>query len=85
MESSASEAYEKLVVALVAPMLERRDELDVQIARRGGAYAISYTCNPSETGRLIGNRGETVRAVRTLAEFAAGRRGDRVAVDVREG
>lgn len=84
MSTTDSAFYETLIVGLVAPMLERPDDLDITISRRGNGIGLSYTCNPSETGRLIGNRGETVRAVRSLVDFVAGRRGDRVVVDVRD-
>jgi predicted RNA-binding protein YlqC (UPF0109 family) len=84
MESTASEFYEALVTALVAPMLERPDDLDVVINRRGNSLSIACGVHPSETGRVVGTRGETVRALRAVVDFAAARRADRVVLDVRD-
>ena len=46
-----------------------------------GSVRVELTTAPGDLGRLIGRRGRTAAAVRTLAEIASERDGPRVAVD----
>lgn len=70
------------VVEVIARALVDHPE-SVRIEERvdHGSVRVELTTRPGDLGRLIGRRGRTASAVRTLAELAAERDGLLVAVD----
>ena len=70
------------VVEVVARALVD-DPQSVRVEERvdRGSVRVELTTGPGDLGRLIGRRGRTASAVRTLAEIASERDGLRVAVD----
>ena len=75
--SRAREVVEVIARALVD------DPQSVRVAERvdRGSVHVELATRPGDLGRLIGRRGRTASAVRTLAEIASERDGLRVAVD----
>ena len=79
--SRAREVVEVIAKALVDHPGSVRVEERVD---RGGVR-IEVTTRPGDLGKLIGRRGRTASAVRTLAELASERDGASVAVDFLDG
>lgn len=75
--SRARDVVEVIARALVDhPQSVRVEERDDR-----GSVRVELATRPGDLGRLIGRRGRTASAVRTLAEIASERDGLRVAVD----
>lgn len=70
-----------VVEAIAKALVDHPESVRVEERVDGGGVRIELTTRPGELGRLIGRRGRTASAVRTLAEIAAERDGLRVAVD----
>ena len=70
-----------VVAAVARALVDHPDSVRVEERVDGGDVRVELTARPGELGRLIGRRGRTASAVRTLAEIAAERDGLRVAVD----
>ncbi len=75
--SRARDVVEVIAKALVD------DPQAVRVEERvdDGDVCVELTSRPGDLGRLIGRRGRTASAVRTLAEIASERDGLRVTVD----
>jgi predicted RNA-binding protein YlqC (UPF0109 family) len=73
-----------IIERLVAPLLSQPDGLKITSRSRDTATILSVRVAPEDGGRLIGRGGETVRAIRTLADYAARRAGATVQVEVQD-
>lgn len=72
MSATTSVRWEELIQSLLVPMLGHPDALAVTIdTPPAGGLAIRVSVHPDDTGRVIGSKGSTVAAVRSLIEFAA--------------
>lgn len=83
MSDSETTPWEQLAKALVTPMVEHPDvvEVDVKLASAGDV-SVRVKVHPDDTGRVIGRGGSTVSALRTLVEFAAVRSGTSATFDI---
>ena len=75
--SRARDVVEVIAKALV----DHPDSVQVDERVERGGVRIELTTRSGDLGKLIGRRGRTASAVRTLAEIAAERDGMRAAVD----
>lgn len=75
--SRARDVVEVIAKALV----DHPDSVQVGERVERGGVRIELTTRSGDLGKLIGRRGRTASAVRTLAEIAAERDGMRAAVD----
>lgn len=75
--SRAREVVEFVAKALV----DHPESVRVEERVDRGGVRIELTTRPGDLGKLIGRRGRTASAVRTLADIAAERDGVRAAVD----
>jgi len=85
MTDDTWETYEELVGRVVTPLVEFPDQLVVTTSSREDVVLIELQVNPSDSGRVIGKGGETIRAIRTLIELSATRRGARAHFELRDG
>ncbi|MFC1284884.1 KH domain-containing protein [Bacillus paralicheniformis] len=62
---------EELIVSLVKPLVDHPD--DVQVFREGNPERTMFrlSVNREDTGKIIGKKGRTARAIRSVV-FAAG-------------
>lgn len=56
-------------------------EIDHELRRRGGTI-LRLTVAPDDMGRVIGRRGRTAQAIRTVVRVAAAKAGEDVIVDI---
>lgn len=71
-----------LVEYIAANLVEDAEQVEVHSRRAGSNLYIDLTAAPGDIGRLIGRRGRTAQAIRTVARVAAARQGLRVNVDI---
>lgn len=72
MSANTSVRWEELVQSLLVPMLGHPDALAVTLhTPPAGGVAIRASVHPDDTGRVIGSKGSTVAAIRSIIEFAA--------------
>lgn len=83
MSDSNTTPWEQLAKALVTPMVEHPDVVEVKVDESSaGGISIRAKVHPDDTGRVIGRGGSTVSALRTLVEFAAVRAGTSATFDI---
>lgn len=77
--------YTDLLESIVRPLLTEPDAFEVVSATREKiAVALEFKVGEPDTGRVIGSRGATIRAIRTAMEFAAAQFDDRVSVELQD-
>lgn len=69
---------------IVAPLLSQPDALKITTRNRDTTLILSVRVAPEDGGRLIGRGGETIRAIRTLTDYAARRAGATVQLEVQD-
>ncbi|MDE8703342.1 KH domain-containing protein [Adlercreutzia equolifaciens] len=72
-----------LVDAIVRPLIEVEDELDITaVDTEDGNILVEIRVNPDDAGKVIGRQGRVIKAIRTLARAAASRSGKLVDVEL---
>lgn len=72
-----------LVDAVVRPLVEFEDDLDIQaIETEEGGILVEIRVNEEDTGKVIGRQGRVIKAIRTLSRAAASRTGMSVEVEL---
>lgn len=72
-----------LVDAIVRPLIEAEDELDITATdTEDGNILVEIRVNPDDAGKVIGRQGRVIKAIRTLARAAASRSGKLVDVEL---
>ncbi|NUQ39044.1 MAG: KH domain-containing protein [Caldilineales bacterium] len=72
----------ELITYLTSSLVEHPEQLRVQTRRSGANLFVDVTAASSDVGRLIGQRGRTAEAIRSVAQVAAARQGLRVSVNI---
>lgn len=70
-----------VVEVIARALVDHPDSVQVDERVERGGVRIELTTRSGDLGKLIGRRGRTASAVRTLAEIAAERDGMRAGVD----
>jgi predicted RNA-binding protein YlqC (UPF0109 family) len=73
-----------LVVELVKNIVDNPEEVSAREVEGEQTTIIELTTNPSDIGKVIGKKGRTIKALRTLVNAAAVRQGKRVTVEIVE-
>ena len=73
---------EGFVDYVVKALVDYPDEVSVSTAENGEGVAIQIRCRKEDIGKIVGKRGKTIMAIRSLVSGAAGRQHKRVSVDV---
>ncbi len=73
MESAAEELRE-LVEAVVAPLVDNPDALEVTSDLQGRDLLIEVRADADDAGKVIGRQGRVIKSIRTLARAAASRK-----------
>ena len=73
---------EELVEFITRSLVENPDEVQIRTRRSGSNLYIQVYAAQGDVGRLIGRRGRTAQAIRSIARVAASRRGLRVTIDI---
>ncbi len=73
---------QELVEYIARSLVENPDRVQVSTRRSGSSYYVDVTAAPGDLGRLIGRRGRTAQAIRSVAKVAAARQGLRITIDI---
>ena len=73
---------EGFVDYVVKALVDYPDEVTVNTVENGDGASIQIRCRKEDIGKIVGKRGKTIMAIRSLVSGAAGRQRKRVSVDV---
>jgi len=73
---------EGFVDYVVKALVDYPDEVSVETVENGDGTSIQIRCRKEDIGKIVGKRGKTIMAIRSLVSGAAGRQRKRVSVDV---
>ena len=73
---------EGFVDYVVKALVDYPDEVTVNTVENGEGASIQIRCRKEDIGKIVGKRGKTIMAIRSLVSGAAGRQRKRVSVDV---
>lgn len=77
--------YRNLIAFLVEHLVTKPEEAVVtETTAEDGTISIRITVASDDVGRVIGKRGATINALRTVAKATAVKAGDRIDVDINE-
>ncbi len=74
----------ELLEAIVKPLVQFPDEVDVTLTEREESQLLELRVNPSDMGKVIGKQGRIAKAIRTVMRAASGKDGKKVIVDIVE-
>ena len=73
---------EDLITLVAQAIVESPDDVSVSAEENGDVQRYNLTVAQDDVGKVIGRRGRTVRAMRTLVKAAAARTGQKVEFEV---
>lgn len=74
----------EFVAYIVKNLVDHRDQVSIRETEGSQALIIELTVEKTDIGKVIGKRGRTIRAIRTLLMSVASRHGVRVSLEVIE-
>ena len=78
----ASDKVADLVGYIVCGLVTNEDAVSLDVTDSDGSALIEVSCAEEDAGRIIGRRGRTIKAIRTLARALGSRVGTSVEVEV---
>ena len=73
---------ESFVDYVVKSLVDNPDEVSLSTVENSEGAIIQIRCSKEDIGKIVGKRGKTIMAIRSLVSGAAGRQRKRVSVDV---
>ncbi|MBQ9787439.1 MAG: KH domain-containing protein [Lentisphaeria bacterium] len=73
---------ESFVDYVVKSLVDNPDEVKLSTVETDEGATIQIRCSKEDIGKIVGKRGKTIMAIRSLVSGAAGRQRKRVSVDV---
>ena len=73
---------EAFVEYVVKSLVDAPEEVAISLAESDKGTTIQVRCRKEDIGKIVGKRGKTIMAIRSLVSGAAGRQHKRVSVDV---
>lgn len=73
---------ESFVDYVVKSLVDNPDEVSLSTVENSEGATIQIRCSKEDIGKIVGKRGKTIMAIRSLVSGAAGRQRKRVSVDV---
>jgi len=73
---------EGFVGYVVRALVDNPDEVNIRTEETADGCSIQITCRKEDIGKIVGKRGKTIMAIRSLVSGAAGRQRKRVSVEV---
>ena len=81
--SGQTEDIVGLVDAVVRPLIEFEDDLEIQASEtEDGGVLVEVRVHEEDAGKVIGRQGRVIKAIRTLARAVASRTGTPVEVEL---
>jgi predicted RNA-binding protein YlqC (UPF0109 family) len=77
-------ALKELVEYVVQSMVDHPEQVAVTEAGYGADVTLELSLSDEDMGRVIGSRGRTINAIRTLAQVLAVKQGKRVTLELLE-
>jgi predicted RNA-binding protein YlqC (UPF0109 family) len=74
----------RFVELVIRNLVGEPDAVKVDVTEKGDQLDLLVACQKSDMGRVIGKRGRTISAIRTLATDAAGRAGKKISVELED-
>lgn len=74
----------RFVELVIRNLVGEPDAVRVAVTEKGEQLELLVSCQKSDMGRVIGKRGRTISAIRTLAADAAGRAGKKISVELED-
>jgi predicted RNA-binding protein YlqC (UPF0109 family) len=75
---------ERLVETFARALVENEGAVRVSRVVHGEDVVIELDVSPEDRGRVIGRRGQTIDALRTIVDAVADRRGERFELEIME-
>lgn len=82
VDEMPSDKVADLVEYIVCGLVQDEDAVSLDVTDGEEGALIEVTCAPDDAGRIIGRRGRTIKAIRTLARALGSRVGTAVEVEV---
>lgn len=73
---------QQLLEALVRPLVNHPDEINITPREQGGTVVLDVRVDPSDMGKVIGRGGRRAQAIRTVMKAQATRLRRRVIVNI---
>ncbi len=73
---------EAFVEFVVKPLVDDPGAVSINTVENDGGASIQIRCRKEDIGKIVGKHGKTIMAIRSLVSASAGRRRQRVSVDV---
>jgi len=73
---------EQLIKAIVTPLVEHPDHLELTVAENDGLVTYSLSVHDDDKGKVIGKQGSVAKAIRTVVNAAASYRNQKVYVEI---
>lgn len=67
---------------LAESLVDDVDAIDIEVEERRGGLMLRLSVAPDDMGRVIGRRGRTAQAIRTVVRAAGAREGVEATVDI---
>ncbi len=77
-----SDRVADLVEYIVCGLVDDEDAVSLDVTDSEGSSLIEVSCSEKDAGRVIGRKGRTIKAIRTLARALGQRVGTTVEVEV---
>ncbi len=81
-ESGDIHELEGFVDYVVCLLVDHPDEVSVKTEEDDNGCSIQISCRKEDIGKIVGKRGKTIMAIRSLVSSGAGRLHKRVSVEV---
>ena len=80
--SGSLQDLESFVDYVVKSLVDNPDAVELTTVENSEGATIKIRCSKEDIGKIVGKRGKTIMAIRSLVSGAAGRQRKRVSVDV---
>ena len=77
-------SVEEFVGFVVRALVDEPNSVSVSVAERGGVSVVELRVAPGDVGKVIGRRGTTIQAIRSLVQVGGAKSGRRCTLDLVE-
>lgn len=75
MTNSAKSAVRDMLAGIVRSLVDRPDDVNIELIEEEDSMTLWVRPHPSDAGRLIGEHGRTVHAIRVVVNASAAKHG----------